>query len=147
MSRIQQQLIPFAMALAVSTGVLATPFAAQVQAAQLADAGNFRDADRGHPANGRAEIIRLKGGGLGLKLHSDFKVRSGPDLRVWLSGSANPTSAASVNAAKHIDLGRLKSSSGEQIYRIPANVKLSELGSVVIWCRAFGVYFGGANLR
>jgi hypothetical protein len=146
MNTIARQLIPFALAIAASTGVIVTPFATAAQAAELSDAGSFKASDRGYAANGSVQIIRLKDGGRAIKLSSAFKVRSGPDLRVWLSASSNPTNAGSVKGERHIDLGRLKSNKGEQVYRIPAGIDISELDSVVIWCRAFGVNFGGAKL-
>ena len=144
-----KSIAPLALAL-VSTGTVLTATAgilgsAPVSAAQLSDSGSFVG-DRGHPASGQASVIRLKGGGYGIKLHSDFKVRGGPDLRVWVSEAKVPRSAGAVRAADHIDLGGLDSSSGEQIYRLPADYDLSKAQSVVIWCRAFGVFFGAASL-
>ena len=130
-----------------SVAVAATSFApATVVAAEVRDSGQFRGADSAHPARGTAEIIPLRGGGFGLKLHSDFDVRGGPDLRVWLSEANAPRNARAVRANEYVDLGRLRSSDGEQIYRIPAEVDLAEIESVVIWCRAFGVFFASADL-
>ena len=146
MNTIARQFVPFALAIAAGTGIIVTPFVTAAQAAELSDAGSFKASDRGYAANGSIQIIQLKDGGRAIKLSSAFKVRSGPDLRVWLSASSNPTSAGSVKNARHIDLGKLKSNKGKQVYRIPAGVDISKLNSVVIWCRAFGVNFGGATL-
>lgn len=146
MLRVLRFIAPPALALAATTGFVSAAIPMQAMAAEVSDGGSFRDADGSHPASGKAEIIKLKGGGFGLKLHGDFKVRGGPDLRVWLSEAGNPRSGRAVRAADYVDLGRLTSSSGEQIYRIPDNVKLADIGSVVIWCRAFGVFFGSASL-
>ncbi|MGB3165436.1 MAG: DM13 domain-containing protein [Alteraurantiacibacter sp.] len=65
---------------------------------------------------------------------------------VWLSEADNPRSACAVRAAEYADLGRLRSSSGEQIYRISADVALADTGSFVLWCSAFGVFFAAAPL-
>ncbi|MDC0887110.1 DM13 domain-containing protein [Altererythrobacter sp.] len=141
---------PVLLATSASIATLSVAFVAFPGAAIAADvssAGTFRNADQSYPASGQAEIVKLKGGGLGLKLKSNFKVRGGPDLRIWLSQSGNPTDARSAKQAKYVDLGRLKSSSGEQLYRIPGNVDLGKTRSVVIWCRAFGVFFGSASLK
>lgn len=147
MSQIFQALAAISLATTVVGGVAAGPLAVPAHAASLSERGAFQVADQGYNAKGRAEIIKLKDGGLGLKLSSDFKVRSGPDLRVWLSAASNPGSARSVKRAKHLELGRLRSSNGEQIYRIPKGASISDLSSVVIWCKAFGVNFGSAKLK
>ncbi len=146
MTRFLRTMAPLALAIATTgaLGVAAIPDIAY--AAQLSDTGQFRGADRSHPAQGTAEIIRLRGGGVGIKFHGNFDVRGGPDLRVWLSEASNPANAGAVRSAGYVDLGRLQSSDGEQIYRIPANVELADISSVVIWCRAFGVFFGSATL-
>lgn len=138
--------------LAVSASAATLSFAAvavpsPAMAAELASTGQFRGADGAHPASGGVEIVKLQGGGLGVKLKGDFKVRGGPDLRVWLSDASNPRSASAVRGKDYIDLGRLQSSSGEQIYRIPASASVADANSVVIWCRAFGVFFGSATLK
>ena len=139
---------PLALALATTTTVFTAGVvvAQPAAAAQLQSTGIFVG-DRSHPASGRASVVRLKGGGFGIKLHSDFKVRGGPDLRVWISEAKSPKGGRAVRAARHIDLGGLRSSSGEQIYRLPADFDLAKAESVVIWCRAFGVFFGAAPLR
>ena len=143
-------LAPLALALGSSASVLTAGVglltSTQVAAAEVASSGQFVG-DRAHPASGTASIVRLKGGGLGIKLHSDFKVRGGPDLRVWVSEADAPKGGRAVRAAGHIDLGGLDSSSGEQIYRLPADYDIADAQSVVIWCRAFGVFFGAAPLR
>ncbi|MEE4350733.1 MAG: DM13 domain-containing protein [Pacificimonas sp.] len=108
--------------------------------------GQFVGADRAHQADGSARIVPLKGGGFGVKFEADFEVTGGPDLRVWISEAANPRSKSDVRAAGYIDLGRLQSSDGKQIYRLPEGFDLADANSVVIWCRLFGVFFGAAPL-
>lgn len=105
---------PLALAFAATATVFTTGvvLAQPAAATELQSSGTFAG-DRAHPAKGRASVVRLKGGGYGIKLHSDFKVRGGPDLRLWVSEAASPTGGRAVSAAKHIDLGRLRSSSGE----------------------------------
>lgn len=147
MTRLAQIFLPVAIVVTTSGASISAAVATPAQAAELADSGSFRGADSSHPASGRAEIVRLRNGGLGVKLHADFRVRGGPDLRIWISEAGNPRSARAVRAAGHVDLGRLRSSNGEQIYRIPADVDVNAIGSVVIWCRAFSVFFGSAALN
>jgi hypothetical protein len=46
-----------------------------------------------------------------------------------------------------VELGRLKGNRGDQAYAIPADVDLTGLGSVSIWCKRFAVSFGAAPLQ
>ena len=70
---------------------------------------------------------------------SNFSSVSGPDVRVYLSTDAN--------ASTFIDLGRLKAFSGNQTYAISGNPSLSTYKYVIIWCKQFGIYFGGGELK
>ena len=63
---------------------------------------------------------------------------NGPDLYVYLS--------TDKGASNYVDLGRLKANAGNQNYELPKDVDLSRYDSVVIWCKSFSVYFGGAQL-
>ena len=148
MTKIFSKIAPAFLAITASTATFAVggvALSTPVMAAELADSGSFSGAGS-YDTAGRAEIIKLKGGGFGLKLHGNFRTDSAPDLRIWLSESSSPSSKSAVRSAKHIDLGALKSSRGGQIYRIPASVDVENVRSAVIWCRAFGVLFGGATL-
>ena len=49
--------------------------------------------------------------------------------------------------AGYLDLGPLKGNRGNQNYEIPADVDLSEYGSVVIYCQPFHVIFATAPLN
>ena len=141
---------PLFLSLASTTAVLGaglTVLTAQpAMAAEVRSIGEFRGADRAHQVSGTAEIVPLKGGGHALKLHGNFRSTGAPDLRVWLSEANSPRGGSAVRKARHIDLDGLKSTSGEQLYRIPAGTDLSKVRSAVIWCRAFGVFFGAASL-
>ncbi|MGB7404766.1 MAG: DM13 domain-containing protein [Pacificimonas sp.] len=141
------------LATAVSATIFATvpgvPLGGVAQAQEASEklaSGSFKGADRAHQAAGDARIVRLQGGGYGVKFESNFDVTGGPDLRVWVSEAENPRSKSEVKAADYIDLGRLQDSDGEQIYRLPDGFDLADADSIVIWCRAFGVFFGAATL-
>lgn len=146
MNRLVASAVLAMTATSATLGVTVAIFPSAAIAASASASGEFRGADSAHPASGGARVVRLKGGSFGIKLESSFKTRGGPDLRVWLSEAKNPRSGRAVRAAEYVDLGRLKSSSGEQIYRLPAGTSLAEAQSVVIWCRAFGVFFASAAL-
>lgn len=90
-----------------------------------------------HNANGIAKVILLSDGKV-LRLE-EFKATNGPDLYVYL--------ATDKTASDHVSLGRLKGNVGNQNYEIPANVDLAKHDTVLIWCQAFSVLFGSAELR
>ena len=107
--------------------------------------GAFRDADRAHKGAGDAKIVALPGGGFELQL-TNFQVTNGPDLEVWLSEHPDPEKSSDVLAGGWVGLGQLKGNIGDQAYRIPESVDLSEFKSVVIWCEQFSVLFSPAAL-
>ena len=100
--------------------------------------GNFVGAgDEFHNAEGLAKIIQLADGTDILRLQN-FKATNGPDLYVYLS--TDKTNADIVN------LGRLKGNIGNQNYLIPAGTDITKYNTALIWCRAFSVIFGSAQL-
>ena len=90
-----------------------------------------------HDAQGDAYTIPLEDGSNVLRLEN-FKSTNGPDLYVYLS--------TDKNASEFVNLGELKANSGNQNYQIPDNVDLEKYNQVLIWCKAFGVLFGNAEL-
>ena len=100
--------------------------------------GNFVGAGDGfHNAEGVAKIIQLADGTDILRLEN-FKATNGPDLYVYLS--TDKTNADIVN------LGRLKGNIDNQNYLIPAGTDITMYNTALIWCRAFSVIFGSAQL-
>jgi hypothetical protein len=96
-----------------------------------------------HETTGVAQVIEVAGGERVLTL-TDFETDNGPDLRVYLSTpDANQDSAGE----EFVDLGGLKGNVGDQQYTIPGDADLKRLTKAVIWCRAFSVGFGAAQLR
>ena len=68
----------------------------------------------------------------------NFKATNGPDLYVYLS--------TDEKASDYVSLGRLKANMGNQNYEIPSDVDVSKYSKVLIWCQAFSVLFGSADL-
>jgi hypothetical protein len=100
--------------------------------------GNFVGAGDGfHNTEGVAKIIQLADGTDILRLEN-FKATNGPDLYVYLS--TDKTNADIVN------LGRLKGNIGNQNYLIPVGTDITKYNTALIWCRAFSVIFGSAQL-
>ncbi len=91
-----------------------------------------------HDAQGIAKVIPIEDGGNVVRLE-DLVVTNGPDLYVYLS--------TDKSASDSVSLGKLKANIGNQNYLIPAGTDLSKYDTVLIWCRAFSVLFGGAELK
>jgi len=107
--------------------------------AQYSLAGTFVGVNDGiHNAEGRAKVISLNGDGRILRLEN-FKSTNGPDLYVYL--------ATDKSASDFVSLGRLKGNIGNQNYEITAGTDLEAYDSVLIWCQAFSVLFGSAELE
>ena len=100
--------------------------------------GNFIGVGDGiHDAEGNAFVLSLDDGTRFLRFE-DFKATNGPDLYVYLS--------TDEQASDFVNLGRLKANMGNQNYEIPSEVDLSKHSNVLIWCQAFSVLFGSAEL-
>lgn len=102
-------------------------------------AGMFVGVNDGiHNAEGQAKVIKLSDGSNFLRLE-DFRSTNGPDLYVYLS-----TDRGNFD---FVNLGRLKGNVGDQNYKIPEETDLSKYDTALIWCQAFSVLFGSAELR
>jgi hypothetical protein len=91
-----------------------------------------------HNAEGQVRVLRLNDSINFLRLE-DFKATNGPDLYVYLS--------VDKSASDFVNLGRLKGNVGNQNYEIPEGTDLSKYATVLIWCQAFSVLFGSADLE
>jgi hypothetical protein len=101
-----------------------------------------------HDTSGSARIVRTPDGRHRLELVG-LATSNGPDLRVWLTDQpVRPGSAGwrVFDDGRWVELGRLKGNRGDQGYDIPADVDLTDLTSVSIWCKRFAVSFGAAPL-
>lgn len=107
--------------------------------AQSSLAGTFVGVNDGiHNAEGQAKVISLNGDGRILRLEN-FGSTNGPDLYVYL--------ATDKSASDFVSLGRLKGNIGNQNYEILTGTDLEAYDSVLIWCQAFSVLFGSAELE
>ena len=103
--------------------------------------GEFEDAE--HDTSGRVEILELADGRRFVRIE-DLDSSDGPDLHVWLSDAKSGGDWGSYDDGRHVKLGELKATHGNQNYEIPASAELEGLKSVVIWCDRFNVAFGTA---
>ena len=63
----------------------------------------------------------------------------GPDLHVYLSKQTQPVD--------FIDLGKLKSTKGDQVYQLSKNVDFTNYKYALIFCQQYNVPFGSAELK
>lgn len=101
-----------------------------------------------HATTGTVKLIRLSDGSHTVRLEN-LDTSSGPDLRVWLTDAPVKEGKAGWHVfddGTHVSLGKLKGNKGDQNYAVPADVDLTDLTSVAIWCDRFDVSFGAAQL-
>ena len=101
-------------------------------------AGKFVGSGDGiHEVEGDVLIIKLEDGSQYVRFEN-FKSTNGPDLYVYL--------ATDDKASDFVNLGLLKGNIGNQNYEIPEGVDLSKYNKVLVWCKAFSILFGSAEL-
>ncbi len=101
-------------------------------------ASNFKRADFIHNTEGTAKVITYDDWSQVLKFENNFKSTPGPDVYVYL--------ATDEKASDFVNLGIIQNNDGTQEYTIPAGTDLNKYDKVLIWCQAFGVLFGSADL-
>jgi hypothetical protein len=72
---------------------------------------------------------------------TNFKKDSGPDLNIYLASDINNITA------DFIDLGDIKGVDGTYTYDLPSGTDYTVMKYVVVWCVAFDVNFGYAELE
>jgi len=68
----------------------------------------------------------------------NFSTSNGPDLKVYISKEKDPV--------HFVNLGSLKSTSGNQIYDIPAGANPKDYSYALIYCQQYSHLFGYAQL-
>ena len=99
-------------------------------------AGTFGNGAYG-TVTGNAKIY-LVNGRYSLALEN-FNTNNGPDLHVYLSKEVQP-----IN---FIDLGKLKSTNGNQVYEISGMPNFTEYKYALIHCQQYNHLFGSAELK
>jgi hypothetical protein len=102
--------------------------------ATLLSEGNWMGSG-GYDVNGTAQIFEDRD--KKVLLFTDFMSSNGPDLKVYLS--------TDMNASSFVNLGKLKSTNGNQTYEILDGTDLEEFKFALIWCERFSVLFGKAE--
>ena len=101
-----------------------------------------------HGTAGTVRVLELPDGSRVLRIEN-LDTDNGPDLKVWLTDAPvidGPSGWFVFDDGEYVDLGSLKGNKGSQNYAIPADVDLTDLTSVTIWCDRFSVSFGAAEL-
>jgi electron transfer DM13 len=89
-------------------------------------------------------ILGMTAGNLYVLRLQDFAASHGPDLYVYLSRVAAPTTSADV--MNGLEVAPLKATSGNQNYSLPASFDPGAYKAVVIYCKSFSTIFGYATL-
>jgi hypothetical protein len=125
-------------------GPRSTDVSATATPAPLVLAGTFvSGGQHGDFASGTATVGATTSGTLQLAL-THFAASNGPDVYVYLSREASPSTTTQV--MNGYEVGKLTATSGDVLYTLPASLNLREYRSVVVYCRSFSVVFGYANL-
>lgn len=101
-----------------------------------------------HETHGTVQVFELGDGSRVLRLEG-LDTSDGPDLHVWLTDAPvieGEDGWHVFDDGVHVDLGPLKGNKGDQNYPVPAEVDLTVLHSVSVWCVRFSVSFGAAEL-
>ena len=118
-------------------------FVSQTTFAQSIKKGKWEKQNKS--ISGTFEIVK-KDGGTYVVLSDDFKTKSAPDLKIFLS-KKTVASVTGKNATKDAAfVAKLKKSKGGQSYKIPSSVNLDNYNSILIHCEEYGVFWGGSNL-
>jgi hypothetical protein len=91
----------------------------------------------GHKAGGVVEVVQTADG-WELRLQSDFTFDGAPDPWVGFGAAGKFTPST--------DFYRLRSNTGGQTYKVPADIDPTAYDEVYIWCRRYSVPLGVAKL-
>jgi hypothetical protein len=94
--------------------------------------------------SGSASLVEKDGKNF-LMFGDDFSTPNGPDLVVYFTKNSAPTSRDDI--VQGIELTKLKSIKGKQVYELPIGIDVSQFNSVSIHCRAFNVPWSFAPLN
>jgi len=83
--------------------------------------------------------------GLEVYLGADFEVGPGPDYHIYLIDQLDIQKPEQFDPDTALELGRLKSFKGGQVYAAPSD-RLLNNQSVVVWCKRFRQLITSANL-
>lgn len=81
-----------------------------------------------------------------MQLDEDFKTKSAPDLKLFLSKKQ----PEAINGRNAIDdsafLAKLNSTKGAQEYKIPDDVNIEDYNTIILHCQRFSKLWGASTL-
>ncbi|HUS56012.1 MAG TPA: DM13 domain-containing protein [Thermohalobaculum sp.] len=99
-------------------------------------AGTFTGASN-HVTSGAVEVVKTADG-WEVHLKDDFSLDGAPDARVGFGAAGKFVDAT--------DFEPLRSNTGAQVYKVPADIDPTAFDEVYIWCRQYSVPLGVAQL-
>jgi hypothetical protein len=102
--------------------------------------------EKGYEINGGWKIVK-RGETKIIQFNENFKTRSGPDLKLFLSSTPIGKLSGKIVGETSIKIGALISNKGAQEYVIPNEYDLADFRSLVIHCEAYSHLWGGADLK
>jgi Electron transfer DM13 len=108
-----------------------------VKAGTKLSSGAF--ASGAHTTSGTATLYKNKTTGAVKLVLETLKTDSGPDLYIYL--------AKDKTAKPFVDLGKIKGIDGTYIYDITDANAITGFNTALVWCKAFSVNFGSADLK
>ena len=124
-----------------------------VEAKKVYATGTFirpNPSDKLHWGKGMVTLY-VKNGRYEILLNQNFQVGPGPAFHVYLSKLSDIKSKGVFNEGlgngENYDLGVLKSFKGSQVYAVPADIDMSKVKSVVVWCKSFKQLITSATLK
>lgn len=113
-------------------------------------AGNFIHANPSGPVHygqGSLELLKGNAGENLVHLKPDFKVGPGPRFHIYLADKGKIMNSADFKAAQKVNLGKLRSFEGSQVYPVPKGTDITPVKSVVICCKEFNALISPATLK
>lgn len=98
--------------------------------------GSFTGAS-GHTTTGKVQVVKMDDGSRSI-VFTDFKTDNGPDLKIYIAEDKN---------AKNFFQFEAEVANGSKTLVLPSSVDLEKQKFVLIWCKAFSVSFGYAELK
>lgn len=101
-----------------------------------------------YETSGEVKILQLADGSRILRLEN-LATSDGPRVEIWLTDAPVIEGRDGwfvFDDGNYESLGAMKGNKGNQNYKIPADLDLSDFSSMSLWCVTFSVSFGAAEL-
>lgn len=141
-SRFRQLSLIFAFTLGLFISLLSP--AAYAANAEVTKQGKW--VKKSYKVNGTWQIIKEDGKTF-IQFSNDFKTKSAPDLKIFLSkkSAKEVKNKTAVPGSKFI--AKLKKVKGSQRYEIPASVNIDDYQSLLIHCQQYTKLWAAGDLR